>query len=145
MCSESSRIKVLHALASIAAGVLLAPMAMAQESASSTTYSDKDGTPEIVTVTPPRHMPARSTIGAPIEEVSISVPVSYGDLNLHTGEGVYTLRQRVKQTAHNLCDKLSFRYPIGTPDNDGCYRRAIKYAMPQTDSAVWNYHSPSTM
>lgn len=116
---------------------------MAQQYGTPSTYTTAGNTEE-VTITSPRH-PTWSRIGAPYEEITVSVPVSYRDLNLHTGEGVYTLRQRVKYTAHNICRKLSYRYPVGLPDSDECYRRAIKYASPQADAAVWNYRSPSSM
>jgi UrcA family protein len=128
-----------------AVGVLFAPAAMAQEASSSTTYTDNNDTPEEVTITSPPRGSTRSTIGAPIQNISMSAPVSTRDLNLHTGEGVYTLRQRVKYTARSICNRLSFRYPIGEPDTDRCYRRAIHYAMPQADSAVWNYRDPGRM
>jgi UrcA family protein len=141
MYSEHPRRKMLSVFFGLAAGALIAPAAMAQEAGSPTTYVDRNGTPEEVTIMSP-HRAARSAIGAPIEDVSMSAPVGIGDLNLHTGEGVYTMRQRVKYTAHTMCNRLSFRYPIGYPDTDRCYRRAIERAMPQADSALWNYRSP---
>ena len=130
-------IRMMPAFAGLAAAVLLGSPAMAQDARATTNYAN--GAPEEVTVTSPRHGPTRSTIGAPIEEVSASAAVTTRDLNLHTGEGVYTLRQRVKYTARSVCNRLSFRYPIGAPDPDTCYRHAVERTTPQADSAIWNY------
>lgn len=124
-----------------AAAVLLASQAKSQEYSSSSTYV-VDGRTEEVTVIPPRYSPWQSDIGAPYRVHSMSVPVSYHDLNLHTGEGVYTLRQRVKYAARFVCDKLTFRDPVGLSDTDGCYYRAVTNAGPAADAAVWNYRSP---
>ena len=145
MYSDNSRIPLFSVVTGVAAAVLFATAAMAQEYGPSSTYTVNNGGQEEVTITSPRYSPWRSTIGAPYEEVSISVPVSYGDLNLHTGEGVYTLRQRVKYTAHNICKKLSFRYPVGLPEKYECYSHAMANANPQADAAVWNYRSPNSM
>ena len=141
MCFQRPLTKALPGLLGVAAGIVVAPAVLGQEVSSSTTYVDRNGAPEEVTIMSP-HRAARSAIGAPIEDVSMSAPVGIGDLNLHTGEGVYTMRQRVKYTAHTMCNRLAFRYPIGYPDTDRCYRRAIERAMPQADSALWNYRSP---
>jgi UrcA family protein len=144
MCSKLSQIHTLSAaVIGFAASLVLAPAAMAQDEGSSPASATNDDSQEQVTISSARRSPTRSSIGAPIHEVTMSMPVSYGDLNLHTGEGVYTLRQRVKYTATRVCNRLSFQYPIGFPISDSCYSRAVRGAMPQADSAVWNYRSPN--
>ena len=142
MYSDFVRTRLLPGIAGLAVGALFVPAAMAQDEGSPGTAT-ANTVQEEVTISSPKHSPWQSTIGAPYEQVTMSVPVSYRDLNLHTGDGVYTLRQRVKYTARTICNRLTFRYPVGLPDTDGCYRRAIANAMPQTDTAVWNYRSPS--
>jgi UrcA family protein len=144
MYSDFVRTRMLSGIAGLAVSVLLVPGAMAQDEASPATPA-AGAVQEEVTIASPKHSPWQSTIGAPYESVSMSVPVSYRDLNLHTGDGVYTLRQRVTYTARTVCSRLTFRYPVGLPDTDGCYRRAVANAMPQADSAVWNYRSPTGM
>ena len=132
----------LLSIASAAVAALLTNTAMAQEYAAA--YAVNGGTQEEVTITGPRHYsPWQSDIGAPYRMHSMSVPVSYRDLNLHTGDGVYTLRQRVKFTAHEICKKLTFQDDNRLlPVTDGCYYRAVTNASPQADAAVWNYRSP---
>ena len=142
MYSDNSHIPLFSVVTGVAAAVLFATAAMAQQYGPSSTYTVNNAGQEEVTITSPRYSPWQSTIGAPYRVHSMSVPVSYSDLNLHTGDGVYTLRQRVKYTAREVCDKLTFRDPVGLPDTDGCYWRAIRDAMPQADAAVWNYRSP---
>jgi UrcA family protein len=132
----------MSAAAGVAATVLLAGTALAQGYGSSTTtYEVNSNGQEEVTITSPTYSPWQSSIGAPYRRITMSVPVAYSDLNLHTGEGVYTLRQRVKYTARDICNKLSFRNPVGIPDSDLCYSHAVTNAMPQADAAVWNYRS----
>ena len=141
MNSEFHRMRMLSVFAGFAAGVISAAPAIAQEYNPPATNVEVNTGSEEVTITSPRRPPTRSAIGAPIEEVSMSIPVAYGDLNLHSGEGVYTLRQRVRYAARSVCNRLSFRYPIGAPDHRSCYSHAIRDAMPQADAAIWNFRS----
>lgn len=104
----------------------------------STYYS---GPTEEVIVTPPRHRPERSEIGAPIENVSLSQPVPIDDLDLRTRWGVRELRRRISFTAASLCSRLDTMYPIdadgGTwPVNGRCYRNAVHDADYQADDAI---------
>ena len=149
MRTDLPRIKSLPVCVGFAAAaVLSATVAIAQEPLDGTT-SAQSGPPEQVTITRPNYpsgySPWQASISAPYRRHTMSIPVSYSDLNLHTGEGVYTLRQRVKYTARDICNSLTFRSPVGLPDADGCYRHAVEDAMPRTDSALWNYRSPGSM
>jgi len=141
MNSEFHRMRMLSVLAGFTAGVLSAAPAIAQEYGPPTTSVEVNGASEEVTITAPNRPPTRSAIGAPIQYVSMSVPVSFSDLNLHTGEGVFELRQRVRNASRSVCNRLSFRFPIGTPDHRTCYSRTIRDAMPQADQAIWNFRS----
>ena len=141
MNSELHRMRMLSVLAGFAAGVISAAPAIAQEYGPPTTRVEVNGASEEVTITAPHRAPTRNSFGAPIQDVSLSIPVSIGDLNLHTGEGVFELRQRVRNASRSVCNRLSFRYPIGTPDHRTCYRRTIRDAMPQADAAIWNFRS----
>jgi UrcA family protein len=85
----------------------------------------------------------RSSIGAPIHDVDMSQAVRADDLNLHTGSGILVLRQRVKDTARDLCDMMVFRYPVGTPDQTTCYKTTVSDAQPQVDTAIQEYRSPN--
>jgi UrcA family protein len=96
--------------------------------------------PEDVIVQAPRmrhYTPQRSTIGAPIEDVGISAPVRYGDLDLTTDWGVRKLHTRIFVAARKLCQRLDNRYPITVSDGaPSCYRQAVNDAMAQADAAV---------
>jgi len=92
--------------------------------------------PEIVIVTTARHGPSRSTIGAPIEDVSLSAPVRTEDLNLQTPDGFLKLADRVRQTAQRLCARLRFQHPIGTPVEYRCVQTAVDDATYEIDAAL---------
>jgi len=95
------------------------------------------GTSEHVEIYGRRPPPERSAIGAPIEEVSLSRAVPYDDLDLRTDWGVRELHERIRATAHRLCRRLDFLYPISTSDSPPCYRTAVEDAMYQADRAIW--------
>jgi UrcA family protein len=99
-------------------------------------YGGPPGPGEEVTVTAPHYPRERSTIGAPIENVSLQRAVRFDDLDLRTGWGAHVLRVRVARTARTLCRQLEFRYPVGAPDQSGCYRRAYGEAMADVHEAV---------
>ena len=116
-------------------------MAIAQESDMSAPVPGSDqiaSPPEVVTITPPNHRPTRSTIGAPIEDVSLSASVRTDDLNPLSTSDWIELRHRVRETAQQLCRRLGFQHPIGTPDESGCVRRAIETTSDEIDSAILN-------
>jgi UrcA family protein len=87
-----------------------------------------------VTVTAPREI-GRTTIGAPIELVSMSARVRIKDLNLKTDKGAAELNKRVSDTARNLCEELEKLYPVGTPDAASCAKSAVARARGQVDAA----------
>ena len=122
MLRPKASLRVLMPVA-LAAGIL-GSAAVAQES------------PEIVIVTPPRHGPSRSSIGAPIEDVSLSATVRTDDLNFQTPEGFLELADRVRETANRLCARLRFQHPIGTPDEYRCVKAAVDDATYQIDAAL---------
>ena len=112
-------------------------MAMAQENGVSPAAPPPDqvaSSPEVVIVVHPGLR--RSTIGAPIEDVSLSAGVDTRDLNLQSPADIVALRDRVWQTARRLCDRLTFRYPIGVPDEYRCTRNAVENTSDQIDAAI---------
>jgi UrcA family protein len=118
----------------------LGSFAAAQPNQSTDTRTaDADNGPEIVIVEPLRQ---RSMIGAPIQTVSLSRHVSYQDLDLNSPNGAYEFRQRIRTAAHAICNKLAFRYPVGTPDTRGCYKSAETQAQAQADAIIGEYRKP---
>ena len=96
---------------------ITAPMASAQpgygrydDDRNASTFGD-------VIVTAPRSMQRHSATGAPIEWVSSSRRVRYGDLDLSRRWGVRELHTRVARAARAACDDLDASYPITAPDS----------------------------
>src|SRR5262249_42865061 len=70
---------------------------------------------------------------APVETVTLSKTVAYNDLDLTTTYGAYIFRQRVRASAHSVCNRLVGRYGGGTPDRNDCYKSANDQAQLQAD------------
>jgi UrcA family protein len=66
---------------------------------------------------------------------SISVPVSYRDLDLTTEAGRSTLRQRVNSTARDACRRLGEANMGGTAAQPSCERDAMNSATGQMQQA----------
>lgn len=124
---------------SVLAAGLSASMAVAQESEQTLSGPAPDqvtSSPEVVIITNVHREPWRSTIGAPIEDVSLSANVTTNDLNLQSPGGWLELRDRIRQTARGLCARLRFQHPIGTPDEFHCVQRAVENASDETDAML---------
>lgn len=115
-------------------------VALAATSASAQSYGPvaaPSGTHEVVTVTAPRsHERQRSTIGAPIVNVSLSREVRFDDLDLRTSGGAHALRARVRDTARALCRQLDQQYLVTEDDTRSCITTAENDALAQADSAI---------
>jgi UrcA family protein len=65
--------------------------------------------------------------------ISLSQPVSYADIDLSKPGGAAELEKRINDMAHNVCRKLSQRYPRTLHqlyiDKD-CVKSAVDQAMP---------------
>ena len=97
----------------------------------------RGGPTEEVIITRP--LPRRSTIGAPIEDVTRSEQVRYDDIDLSSVPGIIAFRHRVRDRARSLCDRLAFENPVGTPDRWRCRQAAVDEAATQVDSVIHNY------
>ncbi|HXL99636.1 MAG TPA: UrcA family protein [Rhizomicrobium sp.] len=126
----------LALLAASALGLILAaPSAMAQD------YGRDDGfrngpTEEVIVTAPPYRQQRSAVTGAPIQDVAISQPVRFDDLDLRTDWGARTLHERIRTAAHDLCRRLDTLYPNSTDDSPPCYRTALENAMYRADSAI---------
>jgi UrcA family protein len=74
----------------------------------------------------------------PMERVTVSRTVGYGDLNLNTNAGQYQLKKRIYDTASNLCRDLYSMYPSAdwTSDRMACVQDAVRGAMNQLPAQV---------
>ncbi len=99
-------------------------------------YGPASGPPESITIYGPRRHVERGDLGTPIENVALSRAVRFDDLDLRTDWGAHELRNRVRFTAHALCQRLDAMYPISADDNPPCYRTAVDQAMYRADAAI---------
>jgi UrcA family protein len=77
-----------------------------------------------------------TTIGAPIEEVTLTHRVSYADLNLATHSGAMELKRRVEETARLACEQLDKLYPFEDKETPTCIRDAVDRSESQVDEAI---------
>ena len=90
-----------------------------------------------VIVTAPRYRNDHNLLNVPIENVSLSQPVRYDDLDLRTRQGAWELRRRVRVVADQVCGQLIDQYPVGVDNDDtSCYRNAVAEARPRVDAAI---------
>ena len=101
-----------------------------------TTGQAQEITGPTITVIAPRHTVIGGTVGNPIEMVSMSAVVGYGDLDLRTPAGKTALDKRVSETAQTVCHELDMKYPGGTPDASTCAKDARTGAQKQVDDAI---------
>ncbi|MFI4973511.1 MAG: UrcA family protein, partial [Caulobacterales bacterium] len=75
----------------------------------------------------------RTSMGVPIEIVSLTRHVGYGDLDLTTPSGVATFEKRISDTAKQACQQLDTLYPASLyppdPKDQDCVATAIGGGM----------------
>lgn len=100
---------------------------------------------ERITVYPPQVAITRTPVPdaakhgfAVAQATSISLPISYSDLDLSTPAGVKELERRVTETATGICRELNRRFPsdlywsvtqFQPPRKHDCVQTAVKDAM----------------
>jgi UrcA family protein len=132
------------AAASALVGALAAPSGSA---AAQTTYYQE----QITIIAPHVHHRTigRSDTGVPVEELSLSRGVDYGDLDLSRWGDVQILDYRIGQAAYAACNTLDREYPEtlypSYQSNDSnCVVRATDEGRAQARLAVaqWNAYPP---
>jgi UrcA family protein len=73
----------------------------------------------------------RSRLGVEMMDLSMSVAVPYGDLDLKTPGGATELDRRITLAADYVCKQLERRYPEGSPETRACAREAVRDTRPQ--------------
>ena len=96
----------------------------------------RDNGPEEITVYAPRHLPDRTYTGIPIENVALSQPVRYDDLDLSTRWGAHRLNVRVHETAQTLCRQLATEYTPVSGSNYDCIRDAVARTQDRVNAAI---------
>lgn len=92
---------------------------------------------EVVTVEAVREIVVgKSTIGAPIKELSIRSRVTFADLDLATAAGAAALQKRVEDTAKSTCNEIKVDLPAEGSSVEKCVKDALAGAQPQIEKAV---------
>lgn len=100
-------------------------------------YNSYHGEEEVIVRAPRYRERQRSEIGAPIENVALSEPVRFDDLDLDSDRDVRRLETRIHAKARALCRRLEVAHPIDISDTpQTCYRDAVADAMDQVQAAV---------
>jgi UrcA family protein len=121
----------LHMVRKISPAILLAGLCLAASAFATNRL------PSItVRATANKAVVGRSTIGAPIERVTLTRGVSYADLDLRTYAGAMELKRRVHEAAREACTKLDDLYPFEEREAPACISEAVAAASRQVDSAI---------
>ena len=126
-------------LAASVLGLLLASVPAAAQNYDDPYSYQNSPNEEVIVVAPDYygHRPYPSNqLGRPPEQTSLSLPVSYNDLDLTTREGAHELRARVRDAAHDICSELASRYPIRMANSAPCYEKAVESGMNRAESAI---------
>lgn len=85
-----------------------------------------------------REVVGRSSVGAPIEEISLTRRVDFSDLDLTQTADVGELENRIDEIARDSCAKLEELFPLSTTQQDSrtCVDDAVDDAMAQVETAV---------
>ena len=75
-------------------------------------------------------------LGRPPERTTMSMSVSYSDLDLTTRDGAYELRSRVRDAARDICSDLASEYPIRMVESEPCLKNAIGIGLNRANMAI---------
>ncbi len=78
--------------------------------------------------------------GTPVEVLSLSQPVNFGDLDLTTSMGVDEFKKRILYAAWNTCNRLESEYPsnvyVPVPADQNCPDDTARAALVVADSII---------
>lgn len=120
-----AKVSLLLLGAAVAAGLGFALPASAQ-----------DRQEEVIVTAPPLNTET-TRLNGPLEKVSLSTAVPYGDLDLATRHGARVLRARVRDAAYQTCAQLAQAYPVYQMTSaPTCIRTALGSGMPKAQEAI---------
>lgn len=136
MRNELFALRTKH-LAIVAAGALVGGLMIAGSQAVAQPSGE-------ITVVAPRavvHKQVGTTgLGIPIEQVTLTRHVGYGDLNLATPAGAAALDARVRHAAKEACEQLDTLYPAAlyprAPHDKDCFKTAVDGGIAQAKLAI---------
>jgi UrcA family protein len=105
------------------------------------TTAEPSQTEEVI-VTAPREVTrtrvGRSRIGAPIEEITVSLHVPINDLDLRKTQDDDMLNQRVRDAAADACGEIDSKFPLSSSPSQtrDCIRRTVRATNAQIAAAI---------
>jgi UrcA family protein len=100
-------------------------------------YAYSQGPEEVIVQAPRWYQEKRTSIGAPIRDVSFSEAVRFDDLDLRSDRDVRRLQARIREHAGALCRRLDVQYPVTvSASSRNCFQDAMADAMDQVEAAV---------
>ena len=119
-----------------ASGVCLALLAAGLCVASTAAVAQ---TSEIIVEAPRvERLAERNNQGTPVDLISVTHRVTYGDINVGTAAGAKTLEKRVSDAAKAACAEIDRLYPLTVPEPGAprCEKKAFDKAMVAVRAAV---------
>jgi UrcA family protein len=133
-CAGSDVMKIRTTLLAVGAfGALATTAAVAQD------YYDNGPGEEVIVVAPDyyTHRPYPShVLGRPPDRTTMSMSVSYSDLDLTTRNGAHELRARVRDAARDICSELASQYPVRMVESEPCLKNAIGTGLNRANMAI---------
>jgi UrcA family protein len=126
-------------------GGLLTPSSPAMAQPASAEASSPAPVAESVTVIAPRVVRRHATGagqfgGSPIEVLSVSLAVSFADLDLTTQTGVDEFRKRIMYASLDACDRIEAQYPsniyVPVSANHNCPDNTARQALAVADEVI---------
>ena len=77
-----------------------------------------------------------SSLGAPVNIITLTRRVSVSDLDLRSYSGWMQLETRVNETANTVCDQLHRRYHLSLSERRSCVRDAVAGGIEQARAAI---------
>lgn len=91
---------------------------------------------EDIQVTAPRFRVEGNRVNLPLEKISLSTHVPYGDLDLRTWRGARELKLRVRDAAQDTCARLAEAYPLKQALGTNCYKTAVQNGELRANAAI---------
>jgi UrcA family protein len=99
-------------------------------------YGPPPGEEDITVYAPRLHVEQSKPLDGAPEKLSLSVNVRYDDLDLRSREGAHELRDRVRDSARDVCEQLRDAYPYQKMPGTSCFKDAYENAMVHANEAI---------
>ena len=122
-------------LAMISGLLMLSASAAAAQEANYNPAAYAPDAEQVIVTAPDIRVERNPVFGLP-GKATLTRRVSFNDLDLRDPHDASRLRERVRQTARDICDTLRDAYPLRQQPGTSCYRDAVADAMPRATAAI---------